>query len=117
MGTNEVYLRAFPDTGVEWRISSEGGNSPMWSHDGSELFFAAGRKMMSVSVSTTPQLRTSPPVELFEGGFSIARARDFDVAADGRFLSVGSPSGVAGLDEVRIVLNWQQQLAPAPAHR
>jgi serine/threonine-protein kinase len=34
-----VYIRAFPDTGGKWQISSAGGVYPMWSRSGRELFF------------------------------------------------------------------------------
>jgi Tol biopolymer transport system component len=38
-GTNQVYVRAFPDEGGKWQISSSGGTWPMWSRNGRELFF------------------------------------------------------------------------------
>jgi Tol biopolymer transport system component len=38
-GTFQVYVRAFPDKGGKWQISNSGGNFPMWSRDGRELFF------------------------------------------------------------------------------
>ena len=38
-GTNQVYVRAFPDKGGKWQISNSGGAYPMWSRDGHELFF------------------------------------------------------------------------------
>jgi hypothetical protein len=33
-GDFQVYVRAFPDKGGEWQISSSGGSYPMWSHSG-----------------------------------------------------------------------------------
>src|SRR5262249_52996852 len=38
-GSYQVYVRAFPDTGEKWQISSDGGTYPMWSRSGRELFF------------------------------------------------------------------------------
>jgi len=38
-GGFQVYVRAFPDKGAKWQISSAGGAYPMWSHGGHELFF------------------------------------------------------------------------------
>jgi len=38
-GTNQVYVRAFPDKGGKWQISNSGGTLPMWSRNGHELFF------------------------------------------------------------------------------
>jgi Tol biopolymer transport system component len=38
-GTDQVYVRAFPDKGGKWQISNSGGSYPMWSRNGHELFF------------------------------------------------------------------------------
>ena len=38
-GNFQVYVRAFPDKGGKWQISSAGGAYPMWSRSGRELFF------------------------------------------------------------------------------
>ncbi|MGD0133934.1 MAG: protein kinase [Bryobacteraceae bacterium] len=40
-GSNEVYVRPFPETatGGKWQVSSGGGQVPVWSHDGRNLFF------------------------------------------------------------------------------
>ena len=38
-GTEQVYVRAFPDGGGKWQISDSGGTWPMWSRNGRELFF------------------------------------------------------------------------------
>jgi Tol biopolymer transport system component len=38
-GTAQIYVRAFPDKGGKWQISSGGGTVPMWSRNGDELFF------------------------------------------------------------------------------
>jgi Tol biopolymer transport system component/predicted Ser/Thr protein kinase len=38
-GSSQVYVRAFPDTGGHWQISSNGGTSPVFSRKDKELFF------------------------------------------------------------------------------
>ena len=40
-GSNEVYVRPFPETaaGGKWQVSSGGGQVPVWSPDGRNLFF------------------------------------------------------------------------------
>ena len=39
-GSNEVYVRAFPDvnSGI-WRVSTRGGVMPMWAYSGRELYY------------------------------------------------------------------------------
>ena len=38
-GMLEVYVRAFPDKGGKWLISNGGGQFPMWTRTGNDLFF------------------------------------------------------------------------------
>jgi serine/threonine-protein kinase len=38
-GVYEVYVRAFPDSGKRFRVSTNGGNIAMWSPNGRELFY------------------------------------------------------------------------------
>ena len=38
-GVFEVYVRPFPGPGGRWQISTGGGDFPIWSRDGRELFF------------------------------------------------------------------------------
>lgn len=51
-GINEVYIRPYPEieTG-KWQASVGGGNSPLWSSSGSELFYNQGSEQFSVSYS------------------------------------------------------------------
>ena len=58
-GQFEIYVRPYPDAyaGGRWLISSGGGRQPLWSRDGSELFYRDdGGAMFAVSV--TPALRS-----------------------------------------------------------
>ena len=52
---NEVYVRPFPEVNNgRWQISKDGGDSPLWSPDGCELFYRSGDAVMAVSVKTEP---------------------------------------------------------------
>jgi serine/threonine-protein kinase len=107
-GALEVYVRPHPDTGRSWQISAGGGDLPVWSRDGRELFFTNDTKMMvaSIDISIETTFRAAAPVELFEGGFSIGRQRDFDIAPDGRFIAVGLSGEDSGREEIRLLLDW-----------
>jgi len=109
-GTAEVYIRPYPDTGEVWQVSAGGGISPLWSRDGRELFFISGTSMMAVPVQTQPTLNLGVPVPLFDGGFSTSRLREYDIAPDGRFVVVRRAGGDAGLPELRMLLNWGQEM-------
>ena len=51
-GRDEVYVERFPELGGRVQISTEGGQAPLWSSDGRELFYRAGDAMMRVVVNT-----------------------------------------------------------------
>ncbi|MDX1494258.1 MAG: protein kinase, partial [Longimicrobiales bacterium] len=62
----ELYVRPFPDVeDGRWQISVEGGRSPLWSPDGSELFFFdADLDLMVVRIEPGPTFQASPPQPL-----------------------------------------------------
>jgi Tol biopolymer transport system component len=109
-GARDVYVRTYPDGGTTWQVSIGGGDSPLWSSDGGELYFVAGSKMMAVPVSTQPTFGLGTPVELFDGGVNVERSRNFDVAPDGRFVTIRRPGNEGGLQELRVLLNWEQEI-------
>ena len=93
-GRTEVYLAQFPSGTGKWQVSASGGGWPNWRGNGSELFYAAGDKIMVVDVALTPALDLGVPRELFSRELiGTAMPFDwvdgFDVTADGqRFLVV-----------------------------
>jgi hypothetical protein len=93
-----------------WQVSAGGGIAPLWSRDGDNLYFIAGTSMMEVPVETQPTLNLGVAVELFDGGFSTSRLREYDIAPDGRFVVVRRAGGGAGLPELRMFLNWRQEM-------
>jgi eukaryotic-like serine/threonine-protein kinase len=54
-GTNELYIRPFPNADAKWQVSSSGTlDEHAWSRDGSKLFFRAGdgQSLMAATIST-----------------------------------------------------------------
>jgi serine/threonine-protein kinase len=53
MGSNEVYVRAFPPPasgqGGQWQVSNSGGTQPVWSRNGHDLLYQSGDQIMAVS--------------------------------------------------------------------
>jgi serine/threonine-protein kinase len=112
----EVKVRPLTGSGAVIQVSSEGGWEPVWSPDGSTLYYRniAGTRMMAVSVEPGPVLRVGTPKVLFEsnrlaGG--MAWGRNFDISPDGkRFLMITSPPPPAPPTEYHVILNWAQEL-------
>jgi Tol biopolymer transport system component len=107
-GRSEVYVDRFPGLGERFRISSEGAGKPIWSGDGSELFYLtlAG----DVMVVPCDMESASNPIGRPERLFSARLRRNYyEVAPDGqRFLL----NELDELDVSSIVLvqNWATDL-------
>ena len=120
-GRYEVYVQPFPGPGGKWQISTNGGTTPVWAQNGRELFYMSSGKIMSVGVTTQPTFSASTPRIIADyPPFLMGRLTNgvYDVSPDGqRFLFVKANVENGPLDEVRVVLNWAEelkQLAPAP---
>ena len=119
-GTNEVYVRPFPDVGSgRWQVSLSGGNSPLWAHSGRELFYVNGRQeMVSIEVRPGATFTVGEPRVLFPAtSYNITPTYAlYDVAPDDRhFLMV---RGVAAEAQTELILteNWFEELR-ARVHR
>jgi serine/threonine-protein kinase len=120
-GRAEVYVQPWPGPGPKIQISSEGGDDPIWSRDGKELFYRNGDKMMVVAVATQPAFRASKPQLLWEGHYSHgmssscgppgATSANYDVTGDGqRFLMIKDLDQDAFSTRIVVVLNFAEEL-------
>jgi len=113
LGSDQVYVSPFPNPdNVKWSVSEEGGGQPVWSPDGTELFYRNGDKMMAVSVQTEPTFRRGRPEVLFEGAYVSSRYISghpyYDISLDGqRFLMI---KAVDQSTQINVVLNWFEEL-------
>jgi serine/threonine-protein kinase len=112
-GREEVYVRPFPDVeGGRWQVSTLGGQDPLWSRDGTELFYWQGNQMMAVPVGTGSAFVAGVPEMLFSGNYYTDLSRTYDVASDGRFLLIkgDGQSGSSLSPSMTVVLNWVDEL-------
>jgi serine/threonine-protein kinase len=116
-GKSEIYVRPFPKAEEgRWQISSAGGDEPLWSRSGREIFFrAASGEMMAVPVTTTPAFVAEAPHALFTATdyAHAASYRAYDVSPDGRRFVMLRPiadSVVAAANQVVLVDNWFKEL-------
>jgi len=112
---DEVYVAAFPGPGPWIQISTAGGVEPVWSRDGSELYYREGSRLMAVTLPSRSPERASAPRVLFEGPFERTSMgggmANYDVSADGRrFVMVRRKAGVMPRT-IQLVLNWPAALA------
>jgi hypothetical protein len=99
------------------RIPVGSGQSPVFSRDGSELFYYDGSGLSAVPISYEPILRVGTPRRLFaSAGYQWAidgRAWDFDPSGQ-RFLMIrerpNAPDDTRAGERIDVVLNWFEEL-------
>lgn len=120
LGQYEIYVRPFPNVSDgKWVLSREGGVSPVWAPDGTELFYRdpVDGAMMVVPIDTDSTFDHGNPARLFDGGrlLNLLRVdRAFDISPDGeRFLMIredGMADTAMDSSRINVVLNWRQEL-------
>ena len=118
-GRAEVYVRPFPNVNDgKWLVSLAGGNDPVWSHSGRELFYiTSANEFTAATITTEPVFAVRERTKLFvvlanvRGSASAAR---FNVApGDQRFLMIqnaADTSGRAGRGRLIFVTNLLEEL-------
>ena len=115
-GRTEVYVQPYPGPGGVFPISTEGGQEPVWSADGRELFYRNGNRMMAVAVSTEPDFTAGKPRILFEGPYETVTGGNYDVSPDGRRFVMIQSEEESTPKQIHVVLNFSEELkrlAPA----
>ncbi len=109
-GTTEVYVRAFPDNGSKWQISTGGGNYPRWTRTGQVLIFenleaqimAASYSIKGDSFVSEKQRQWSPkPLVNIVGS-----VRNYDLAPDGKRIAALMPADTTDDPSVRSHVNF-----------
>ncbi len=117
LGPNHVYVSPYPEPDVKWLVSDEeGGGEPVWSPDGTELFYRSGDKMMLVPVQTEPTFNAGKPEILFERRYVKSRRgtpgyQYYDISPDGkRFLMIKEEALPEAAAQINVILNWFEEL-------
>jgi len=109
-GRDEIYAERFPELGDRVQISTDGGQAPLWSSDGQELFYRDGDAMMRVAIDTGPPLGAGLPERLFDGSYLNDASRNYDVTSDGtRFLMIRDTASAPQFN-FHVVLNWLEEI-------
>ena len=118
-GTQEVYVRRYPQVDDPRTVSVGGGGQPQWRADQSELFYLSpDGALMAMEVTGTGRLAFGPPRRLFRTSMtgSPGDARDsYAVSADGRRFLIDSRRASGPPPSITLVVNWTAGLMPANA--
>ena len=118
-GQREIYVRPYPDVDSgKWQVSTSGGMQPIWSPDGSRLYFLAESGLMEAAVTSEPSFSRQTPVPLFDlDGYQLAAGtlRSYDISADGeRFLMMREGRAQQGASggswKIIVAQNWVEEL-------
>jgi serine/threonine-protein kinase len=110
-GRAEIYVRPVPGPGEKWTISSDGGNEPIWSRNGRQIFYRRDDAMYVVDVQTSPTFSAGKARKLFEKHYAPSNAfwPNYDVSADGeRLLMIKDLGRSAGPSRINVVPSWYQ---------
>ena len=89
-GNLQVYVRAFPDTGSQWQISNGGGQFPVWSRNGRELFFRSpdNRIMVASYMVKGGSMTAEKPRVWSQKRMAPGFSTSFDIAPDGKRIAM-----------------------------
>ena len=114
-GSAELHIRSFPDFQSSHRVTTTGGDTPLWSRDGKELFYRdSDGWIVVVGVRVTGRtIETSPPQRLFRPNTANTWGVGYqhDVDAHGRFFvyRVGDDTG-SFANSLVVMQNWTKAI-------
>jgi Tol biopolymer transport system component len=115
-GRFEVYVRPYPALDQPVQVTREGGDAPMWSPDGREIYFARGEGIFAVPFTDGRTGEARQLIDRLQRGSRNALdgpstfGPNYDVARDGRLLTVQMVSSAPNGAEYQVVLNWFTEL-------
>jgi eukaryotic-like serine/threonine-protein kinase len=118
-GQFEIYVRPYPSVGDgRWKVSINGGRSPLWSRDGHRLIYQDfDGALIAVPVTAARTFLPGTPATVIPGsrtyaGFGSAMAaRMFDISLDGtRFLMLKILDDDTRPPSFMVVQNWEAEV-------
>jgi len=113
-----TYVQPFPAIGTQYEIGV--GSHPVWSPDGTSLFWSPGPgQFRSVSVTTKPTFATGNPVpvpraSLASSALAGVGNREYDIGRNGKVVGLIetdiNANTPASASQMQIVLNWTEEL-------
>ena len=104
----EVFLVAYPEITQRVQVSNDGGQEPVWSPDGKELFYRKGDDIMAVSVNNDNGLSVGVPRVILHD-LSIAKTwSNYRISPDGKRFLVLQRDPDAVPRQINVILNWMR---------
>jgi serine/threonine-protein kinase len=107
-GDFQVYVRPLAEGGARQQVSIDGGVEPMWSPDGTRLYYRHNDEFLAATLATKQGLAVAGRETLFKGDYPVTTGHaNYDVAPDGKHLLLLRPVS----DSVRaiVVYDWASE--------
>ena len=112
-GRFEVFLQPYPELDRRLQVSVSGGSGPRWSADsGTILLQQRAASAWRVDLGNERKRHVSQPREVF----NIPGVRVPQPTPDGSFIALQNQADVGTVTELRLIVNWFDELrriAPA----
>ncbi len=109
-GRLDVFVTPYPDGDTKYQISTNGGAFPLWSHDGSTIYFQGTQEIFAVDVRVEGEaLVRDAPRSIRECNCSsnLQEVSNWDIDPSGEFFYViNQPLQTSGIEAPVLVLNW-----------
>ena len=115
-GSAEIHLRSFVEGRVTQRITTTGGDAPLWNHDGTELFYRDSEGWVTACrIRTTGStVEVGARERLFRPSLANSWGATYqhDIDASGRFFAyrVGDDAG-SFANSLTVMQNWTKAIA------
>ncbi len=106
-GRFEVFLQPYPELDRRVQVSTSGGSVPRWSPDSGTLFYGSGTRLFAVAISGSgANVTVGQPREVM----NIPGVRAAQPTPDGSFIALQSRTDVGPVTELRLIVNWFDEL-------
>jgi len=110
-GTSQVYVEPFPPTGAHYQVTDQGGIAPLWSPDGSRIYYANAGRIFAAVVRLAPTFAVvSRQVVISAPGYNLSSPvhAPWDIAPDGKRLLLLRPTQTN--NGLVVVHDWTNEL-------
>jgi hypothetical protein len=108
-GRYEIYVVSRNGSGERLKLSTLGGDEPVWSARGDELVYRHEQLWFRVAAPGPGRSEFGAPQFLFEGPFVQVLGRSHDLSPDGRhLLLLGPPEQTT--NRLEVVTNWFSEM-------
>ena len=107
-GRHEVFVQPYPDLNRRLQVSTTGSSAPRWSADSTRIFYVSGTRLFAAAISGTG------------ASVTVGEAREIvnipglrgrvEPLPDGSFIALQVPPDVGTVTELRLVVNWFDEL-------